>query len=126
MTCRRLVFGAGSFLFLVLSAGSSWAIEYDGPALPDGWHPIHQAQIAEIREASLKQEEELMKAKEELSSARDELSEVRNISMQLSVTVERLETSLIRLSNRVKMWQTGTIVATSVGAVGWLLFLLSR
>jgi len=64
---------------LLLFSGSSWALDYDGPELPEGWFPIHDSELTQLEQ--IQQQQEMR------------LSELQMQSRTHEQTIKRLEMS---------------------------------
>ena len=74
---RRLL---GLAVLLLWLPGTSWAEDYTGPTLPEGWYPIHETELIEL---------------ESLQQTQSETLERQAITLTtLSQTIERLSTTL--------------------------------
>jgi Flp pilus assembly protein TadB len=70
----------GLAALLLLLPAISWAEDYTGPTLPEGWYPIHETELAELETLSQTQNETLQRQAITLTT--------------LSQTIERLSSTL--------------------------------
>lgn len=118
-------FLVGLLLLFCSSLVFSQAPDYDGPALPEGWYPIHDQELGQISLELTMLEQDLENSIAQLTIAETRLGEAEKTSTLLQSTVGRLETSLIESDRETRIWRRMTLIVGSVGLVGWALHFLA-
>jgi len=122
-------------LVLVLCSPSSFSqpLAGDAPEIDPSWiYEISGAQLMQLQETLLMQQQQLTLLAQELQMSRNTLIAVQDELRISKKALSSLEESSMTLSElaqsaeaQARRWRIGTIAATSVGVVGWLLYFLT-
>lgn len=115
-------------LFGISSISASGPEDYSGPALPDGWYPIHESELETLSETLTRQSTQIEKLSTDLARTEDELHalaisfEEREAVLESSITsletakaslteyAAEAATTISRLERRRNAWRAAATV----------------
>lgn len=110
-----------SALCLLLSSASSWADDYQGPVLPEGWYPISASELTELETTLARQAETIERQRQTLTTLDGTLTRLSTTIERQATTISGLGTSFEEYASAAeataRSWRWATLAAAVVAVL---------